>query len=520
MSERSRVVLIVGAVAVAAAGGMIYLFKVHMPKKALAAAQKEITDWEQRVAEARTCLLGETPASGDSAEALSVRELMPDPWNRSTCTKLIGALSRGEGTDTGVTAVEEAWEAAERAAGKVATSFATHVDPFGEPRAERHKESPLPAALQELDQAHAKLRAAASMPPPPSTSIPKLAAADTVAVRTENQNLRWYDMTQLPSAGGAIAWGATDDRSEVEVVLPAGGAPTVHKVMAGVVRALPDPSWGVSVNNEPPATPDAAPTLAGLTLGAVGDSGGFTTMTGHGVKAPAAILAVSGKQTDGVVVFAAADKIGFGRATGGQPFAFPEKMLGSSVLATSAVDISGRSAVAWVDKDGAMTGSLIASGAEPVPLPLGAGDPSAASFKSCLTATHAWAGDDPQFVRFDTAAAQPHVLDGFELVACNDKHALLKRHASVEYAVCSDQCRMVKIPNLSYAAAVALVGDQVVAIRAHRGVVGVWRESGAPTFYRFPGTTFVGRFGHSDGKVIDFVGTLDDKATILRLPAR
>ncbi|MDX2091714.1 MAG: hypothetical protein SFX73_27890 [Kofleriaceae bacterium] len=531
MSERGRVVLVVSAVAAAAAGGMFYLFKVHMPKKALAAAQHEIEAWEKRVAEARTCLLGERPASSDSAEALSVRELMPDPWNRGTCTKLIGQLSRGDGvSETGIPAIETAWEAADQAAAHVAKTFATHVDPFGERREERHKESPLPAALQELDRAHAALRAAAEMQPPASSTLPTLPAAEVVPVRDGTTEVVWRGSEIRPSAGGAIAFArAVDgDGAELEILLPAGGSPRATKVSGGLVRAVPDGAWGANVNDAPaPAAAAAsappAVALAELTVGPVGDGGAFTAMSSHGVKAPATILALGGKQTDGFVVYTAADEIAIGRAAGGQPFALAGKPLGPQVRATSAIDLAGRAAVAWIDKDGAMFGTLLTAGAEPTVVPLGSGDLRAMNFHACLTATHAWFGDDPQFVRFDGKAAEPHVLAGFGLIACNDKFALLQRHggAGVELAVCAESCRTAKISNLPYAAAVALVGDQVVAIRAHRGVLGVWRESGAPTFYRYVGNNFIPRFGHSDGKVLDVVGTLDDKrSAILRLPAR
>ena len=132
MSEKGRVGLIFGAVAVVLGGGLFYFFKIYQPKQQQGAAQTEVVAWEKRWDDARGCLLGKAPRSSKASEALAVREMQPDPWERKTCTQLIGKLSRGVAEDTGLMKVEHAWMTIDRAAGKFANAFAMHADPFGD----------------------------------------------------------------------------------------------------------------------------------------------------------------------------------------------------------------------------------------------------------------------------------------------------------------------------------------------------------------------------------------------------
>src|SRR5688572_5376091 len=159
MSERGRVVMIFAAVAVVAGGAGFYFLKGYQPAQALKAAQAEIGSWETtRYQEARACLLGKTPGSTKTSEALAIREMAPDPWDRGKCTPLVSKLSRGEANDTGVEAVEVAWTELDKAAQKTALAFAKHVG-----SSTTLDDDPLPGALDELDAARSKLRAAAEL---------------------------------------------------------------------------------------------------------------------------------------------------------------------------------------------------------------------------------------------------------------------------------------------------------------------------------------------------------------------
>ena len=153
----NKAALAIGGLAiVAAGGGMYWYFGIHAKDVQRQAAQDEIAKWETRLDAARTCIVGDKPASADLGEALSVRELSPDPWDSKTCTKLFGALSRGPTEDTGMMNVEHAWMTIDRAATKAATAFAVHKDPFGMTESDLRKGvSDLPTALSELEAAHA-----------------------------------------------------------------------------------------------------------------------------------------------------------------------------------------------------------------------------------------------------------------------------------------------------------------------------------------------------------------------------
>src|SRR6185295_19382867 len=123
-------------------GGSFYFFKIYRPKQVKHDAQAEIVAWETRWKAVLDCVLGPTPASSKTSEALAIREMAPDLWNGGHCTPLIGKLVRGEAPDTGLADVEAAWEALDHAATKAATAFATHVG-----SSTTLLQDPLPAAL-------------------------------------------------------------------------------------------------------------------------------------------------------------------------------------------------------------------------------------------------------------------------------------------------------------------------------------------------------------------------------------
>src|SRR5688572_1894060 len=106
MAERGRIVLIFAAIGLAGAGAGFYYFKVYEPAQQLKNAQDEIASWEKRYQEARGCLLGKSPGSAKTSEALAIREMAPDPWDRGKCTPLVSKLSRGLSNDTGIVAIE------------------------------------------------------------------------------------------------------------------------------------------------------------------------------------------------------------------------------------------------------------------------------------------------------------------------------------------------------------------------------------------------------------------------------
>jgi len=144
-SERTRVLAIVAIVALVAGGAGFYFVKIYRPKQLREGAQAEVNDWDARWKAARACLLGPKPGSSKTAEALAVREMSPDPWNRGSCTPLMGKLTRGDAPQSGIDDVEKAWAELETAAGHAASAFATHVA-----ESTIRLDDPLPVALDML----------------------------------------------------------------------------------------------------------------------------------------------------------------------------------------------------------------------------------------------------------------------------------------------------------------------------------------------------------------------------------
>ena len=336
MSERGRVALIFAVVGAAAAGGGYYFFKIYQPSQAKKAAQQEITAWETRWQAARDCLMGPKPASNKTSEALAMREMLPDPWKGDTCTALISKLTRGEAPDTGFADIEAAWVDLDKAAAKAATAFATHVS------APVLDKDPLPGALDNLDAARARLRAAAGLPSAPGTGAP-LPAATVLALADGKDPIASLDleMTEehttggVPSAHGFVMFGKTATHP-VQVDLVAGGAPHVATVTETAMRAIPDASWGAMAGSAAIEVGAFDPngTMPGPTKLPLPDAQGLT------------VAAVGGTLADGVVVYGGMNLIAVAHAHAadvtGEP---PERILAG--MATP--DGDGRIALAYTD---------------------------------------------------------------------------------------------------------------------------------------------------------------------------
>src|SRR5512139_2012943 len=288
-SSRRVPIIMFATVAVAAVAGIYWFVKIHQPKQRLADAQAEIIAWDARWIEMRNCLLGSSPGSAKVSEALAIRELSPDPWERKTCTQLVSQLSRGEAEDTRVPEVEEAWRVLDKAATKVAVSFVSHVDPGGD--AMRKKPDPLPVALDDLEAAYNALRAAAKLGPVKAPMDAKpLPAAAIVKVALGDKRILSVQEPYVPSRTGLLAFG-TVEGTEVQLQLVAGKPPVVAAVGAGMQRAMPDGTWGAR------ALPDA------VEVGQLDAQGAMAEPVKLALPGPTQVLAVVGTWADGVVVF-------------------------------------------------------------------------------------------------------------------------------------------------------------------------------------------------------------------------
>ncbi|MEO6772401.1 MAG: hypothetical protein ABI467_05190 [Kofleriaceae bacterium] len=514
-SERSRVVLIFVAITALAVGGGYYFFKVYSPAQTRQAARAEITRWEQRFTAVRDCLLGPTPGSQKTSEALAIREMTPDPWNRSACTPLIGKLSRGDEPDTGIKEVEVAWVELDKAAGRAASAFATHVM-----SATTLKQDPLPAALDELDAARTALREAAGMPGLEQAGKP-LRAATIVPITDGDATINKLEVQTKPSAHGMIVFGTSRKGRDVEIVLRTGMAPIVAPA-TGLLRAVPDVTWG------------AVAAADRVQFGAIDDNGVMTTPAEQQV-ANAQIDAIVGARTHGAIVYTTDKQLEIGRigagATPGTLAATWEPPIAASAIET-AIDVDGRAAIVWRD-DKQAHGRIVAGGAPGVPPAAASGTPAVelgdnALGAICLTDDRAWMSTGTGVLAF--GGGKPLVMRAnpfFVLMGCTNDAVLLRSlDPNKPFLVCTDDCRTVNLPTGAPALATATaVGGKLVAIASHGGVLGVWREGAGVEFFGLPEVADPvmaqewPAMAMTDGKVIDVLARGAKGFVVIRIPA-
>lgn len=510
-SERSRVILIFAAVAIVAAGGGYYFFKIYSPAQTKKAAQEEITRWEERFIAARSCLLGPTPASTKTSEALAIREMAPDPWDRGRCSPLIGKLTRGDEPDTGLKAVETAWVELDRAASKTASAFATHIM-----SSTTLKQDPLPAALDELDASRAALRTAAGMPAL-QQSGKALRAAQIVPVTDGDATLKEIEVQTKPSAHGLIVFGKSRSDRDVQIALRTGTTPVVSPA-TGVLRAVPDPSWGAALG------PD------GINIGMYDDKGVMVAPQAEKL-ANAGIAAIVGSPSKGTVVFGSDKQLVVARVSGdAKALAVKLDAPVPSTGSQAAIDVDGRAAVVWRDAKQSH-GRIFKAGPAGSPLddeqavdlgdnPIGA---------TCLTSDRAWVSTGTGILAF--GGGKPLVMRAnpfYILMGCTSDAVVMRSlDPQKPLLICTDDCRTAIMPRgAPELSAATAVGGKLVAIASHGGVLGVWREGSAtPEFFGLPEVADPvmaqewPAMAMSDGKVIDVLARGAKGFVIIRVPA-
>jgi hypothetical protein len=517
-TERSKAIPIFLAVAVLAGGGGYYFFKIYSPAQAKKNAQAEIDGWEARWKSARDCLLGPTPGSSKTSEALAIREMNPDPWNRGSCTPLISKLSRGDEPDTGIKAVEVAWVDLDRAATKTAGAFATHIV-----SSTVLKDDPLPAALDALDAARDELRTAADMPALAQIGKP-LRAAQLVPLTDGDATIKEISVDTKPSAHGIIVFGKSrnGDR-DVEIALHTGGAPVVAAA-TGVLRAVPDPSWGAV------AAPDR------VQVGTI-NADGVMQPLGEQKIAPAttpraASERLAGAQIDAIVGTAASGELVYNtdkqlvvaHTTGtGTAMTLALDPPLASVGAQAALDVDGRVALVWRD-DKQAHGRILQTGHDEPVVELG-DNPIGAT---CLTTDRAWVSTGTGILAF--GGAKPMVMRAnpfYIMLGCTTDTALLRSlDPHKPFLVCTDDCRTVNIPSgAPEQSAATVVGGKLVALASHNGVLGLWREGSGPVFFGLPAHADPvmaqewPAMAMTDGKVIDILARGAKGFVVIRIPA-
>lgn len=500
MSEKSRVVVIFGAAILLASGGLYYYVKIHQPNEDRAIAQREVVAWEQRLAAVHACLFGDKPASARPGEALAVRELAPDVWDRGTCTKLVGKLSRGVAEDTGLMKVEHAWMTVDRAASRVANAFASHVDPDGDGVDRRARRSPLPAALDDLETARAELRTATGMEPYVGAASAALPAAQIIPIKDGPDRVGSLTAWLVPSAGGTLAFGDVKGKGEVQITLAPGAAPRVSKLPPGSLRAVPQLAWGAAGLREQVA------------IGPIDDAGAFGPMISLPVQMGARVLVDVGTVTNGLVAYAASNHLVVARSTGAAFVADPPLEVGRLAFA---IDPAGRGLVAWSSPTpgGPLRGFIATDGAPAKVLELGTGFAE----QACMTSAKGWLASSDQIVAFDAAGPTPHMLPSHELLGCTADAALLHHYGTTHYAVCADTCRSADLTGMRSSTVATIAGGKVHAIRTRGAVMGVWTEGAPPRFFATE-TSITPTLAYASATAIDVLGETEDGVVIVRVP--
>lgn len=502
MSDRVRVALILAAVALVAGGGGFYFFKIYRPAQDLKNAQQEITTWETRFAAARDCLLGKTPGSAKTSEALAIREMAPDPWDRGRCTPLISKLSRGEAPDTGIPEIEKAWSELDKSASKAALAFAKHVS-----ESTTLREDPLPDALDELDAARGKLRAIAKMKAAES-SAKALPAAQIVPLADGSDPVTSLEIDTIPSAGGIILFGRTANRT-VQMTLVAGAAPKANRVGPGSIRSTPDTSWG------------ATPGTGEVRVGTFDDEGAMPSPTSLKFSDQPTIAAVGGTLADGIVIYGGFNELVIARAKAGAVTTEPPIKITS---ARAAYDVDGRVAALWTTPESTHHARIFKPGSpdEPI-LEL----PRDSSITACMTKDRVWTSRGTTALAFGGGmpVTTPEI-DYSTLQGCTADVAIFRNARTDQVFVCSDACRKVQLPSGAPAySALTAVGGKLVAIASHAGVLGVWREGAPPVFYSLPEMAKPvlahewPAMAMTDGKVIDVIARGTKTFVVIRIPA-
>ncbi len=510
-TERSRTILILVAIAAIAGGAGFWFFKIYSPSQTAKAAQTEVVAWETKWTAARTCLLGPSPASRKTSEALAIRELTPDPWDRAGCAALMAKLNRGEADDTGIDAVERAWATIDHAAIKAAGAFATHVaSPI-------RANDPLPAALDELDAAHAALRAIVKLPAVVQRG-PTLAAATLVPISVGSTQFDELGERAIPSAHGFILT-AVASRQNYQVSLRTGTTPVVTQ-SNGVVHGAPDSTWGADLDGNK------------VEIGALDHNGVMMGAAGLVLDNPR-IAAVIGTRAHGDVIVANAKQFVIAKVAL-QSADTPDQLVATAEPPTSstdlhvAVDVDGRAAVTW--QDGKLAHGRILKtmngGVDEAKVELGMMEGPA-----CLTNDRAWFSIGTAVVAFGgTKPVVQRTKLGYTLLGCTNDAALFRSDRKL--AICQDDCRDVALPaGAPERSTVTTLGNKLIAITSHAGVVGVWREDAAPTFYALPELAepldlhdwpgmHEAAMAASNGEVIDVLARTSKGFVVIRIPAK
>ncbi len=162
----------------------------------------------------------------------------------------------------------------------------------------------------------------------------------------------------------------------------------------------------------------------------------------------------------------------------------PEVIKIDDEAAGTATDLDGRGLVAWRAAGKQMIRWLapLTSGTTTGPLEV----PETID-GACFTADRAWLQTPQGLIMFsDGKLARSVYAD--PLVGCTAEAALTRNDDEVgeSYELCTESCRKVTRPGAPRDASVTTLDGKLVAVAAHDGVLGVWREQASPRFFALP----------------------------------
>ena len=215
-------------------------------------------------------------------------------------------------------------------------------------------------------------------------------------------------------------------------------------------------------------------------------------------------------QNDGAVVYGIDAMVVARRATGADSFTSTKPVEIANIIST--VDpVTNRAAIAWTDHAGKLSGQMVSAGNAVVDL--GAtGDPQ----QMCMTADRTYVMTTGALVPFADTAQPSQLVANSALRGCSPSAAVVQTVGVRDaFSVCSDTCRVVKLPDLPLDNATVVINRKLIAVAARDGVIGVYREGRPPSFVSGRVTGVVNAI--TDGKLIDVIAQTPEGLAIARI---
>lgn len=205
---------------------------------------EQVNAWEALWFSARACIVGDDTTFESAGHAYLHYEATHDPVpdRVKKCEQYTRKLRRPGNESTGVNAVEKAWEFNRDAVKELTRAFVDVIDPgFFQALGERRQA--MVTALDNMDDAYARLREAGGLSPPewPGKKRPTELAS---GVRPSHDGKPIPAMAIEPSHGKLSVQNNTDTGARISVLSSPGSIRTTD-IAAGLSMAVDDAAWAV-----------------------------------------------------------------------------------------------------------------------------------------------------------------------------------------------------------------------------------------------------------------------------------